>query len=394
MAVASLILGGTGKRTLARTQVADIEVPRTARVVSCRNAGKPYDVVAVCGVHVPVDAASQLLAGVANQGNDVLALLVDWLEDVGGESLGDEVFFGKGLLRGLPILGNLCVNEVLEVLRVVVVFTFVVEIETVVDVVTGAILRVDDFEPRNAVEVQVHAVFGLVAVVIDYDDVNFLVTKGVNLGFFVLDGQVEGVVVVKFFVLPVLGGFFLAAGVQVDLNACNGSKGVACKDGEGDVSVMLGPEGVLGNDQRGFCVDNLDPCLAGGCSGSVGCIIAVEGYEFGFVEAGLCVCPGLGLGVTTDDGRVLAVLLGQRPLETENLVHIVGQKTDHVDGIVNGNGQGVRDGVPFGNGDVGHGVGKRGRVHDGAVEDENPGVVVLQVDVFLYGRFPGTSEKG
>ena len=333
-----------------------------------------------------------MFARIANQGDDVLALLVDGLENVGGEFGGYQVVRRECLLGRLSVLGSLGVNEVLQVLRVVVIFALVVEVETVIDVVACAVLRVDNLQSRDAVKVQVHAVLGLVAVVVGYDNIDLLVSERVNLGFAVLDGEVEGIVVLEGLVIPDLGGV-LSAGVQVDLDAHDGSEGVASKNREGDVAVVAGPQGVLGNRQARLGVDNSDPGLAGGRTGSVGGVIAVKGDKFGLVESRFGVGPGLRLGVAADDGRVLAVLVGEGPLESVDLVDIVGEKANHVHGVVNRDCKRVGDGVGFHNGRVGHRVGKCLRIRDGFVKHEDTGVVVLQVHVFLDGRFPGTAEK-
>ena len=105
----------------------------------------------------------------------------------------------------------------------------------------GSVLRVNHLETRQSVKVQIDTVFGFVAVIVGYDDVNLLVAQLVDFGRVVLDGDVQGVVVFAGFVFPNPGRIFLAASVEVDHDACNGAEGVTGKNGERDVAFVAGP---------------------------------------------------------------------------------------------------------------------------------------------------------
>ena len=144
MNIASLVLCCSRKGALRRAQVADVEIPGTAASFTCRDALHVHDIVAIGDVHIPVDATRQLFCGVLDERDDVLSVLVSRLKNARSELGGNQVVFGKSFLRGLSVLGNLGVDEVLQVLRVVVVFAFVVEVESVIDVVAGTVLRVND----------------------------------------------------------------------------------------------------------------------------------------------------------------------------------------------------------------------------------------------------------
>ena len=84
-------------------------------------------------------------------------------------------------------------------------------------------------------------------------------------------------------------------------------------------------------------------------------------------------------GVIGCDGGIdnlVLLLLGQHPLESVDLVYVVGEEANQVHGVVHGDCQRIGDGVRLAYGGVCDGVGKGLRIFDRLFKGEYAGMVV------------------
>ena len=361
MVGAALVLHVAHEDTVGVLQVDEEEGARALLAVFALDLVGEHGVVAVGHPDVPVNAARkfELVVAVGIDGHEVR-----FLEVVGDEvavcEVRDEFFDARVALDGVRRT-----YEVPQGGRVIGVDGFVVEDQTFLFVLRGVVFGADELEFRLLVEVEVHAIAGLVAVVVGDDDVDLLVTDRIHLGGIVLDGHLDGVPT-ELFVFPFFG-LALAAGVEVDLEALDGAEGIEGDNREGDVALGARPERVLRDVQVRGRVDNAD-ILAD--TGGVAGVVAVDGDKERAVEAGFGIDAEERGGVRAVFGHVVTALAGfavgvelavllervlvvlaiglfEVPDVAVDLVGVVAEEPHQVHRVVDGDGKGVvhQDGI-------------------------------------------------
>ena len=271
---------------------------------------------------------------------------------------GDEVFFGVGEDRRVTTVGALRhADEVAQRTRIVFVFGAVVERLALLAVERCVVDRLQHLDCGQLVEVQVHGVERLVAVVIDDRDVDGLVAQGIDIVLVVGDGEGKAVGILDFLRFPYLGGI-LAIGVQVDGHLLYGTAGVQCENAERSRLLVARLDGVARNVEYGRRVDDADVQRAAVDACRIDGVVAVDCTEYREVDAFFFIRPALhGRVAAGDDGiggcllvffdllAGLFVGLLENPLEAVDLLGVERQEPHEVDGVAHGHGNGVGDGV-------------------------------------------------